>query len=257
MAAAFLLTDVVSTNLAWIAAYILRFHSDLISVYLPVTKGVPAVSRYLLLLPMISVLWPVVLYFHGLYQVKRGRSRIDEFFAIVFSVLIASTLTLGATLYVRVYYRYQPDVAPLWEYSQGVFALFVVLDVAALNLGRAALRGYLQRMWAAGYNVKRVLIAGAGELGRHVAETILAHRELGYRLVGFVDDSRRPEYGPTPVLGTLAETMDVAAAHDGGQAMAAVAAGQAIDALDGVEALVDQSLVDQRQLVGGFDTALL
>src|SRR4029453_18150063 len=53
MAAAFLLPAVVSPNLAWIAAYFLRFHSDLVSVYLPVTKGVPAVSRYLLLLPMI------------------------------------------------------------------------------------------------------------------------------------------------------------------------------------------------------------
>jgi Undecaprenyl-phosphate glucose phosphotransferase len=213
MAAAFVLTDVASTNLAWILAYFLRFHSDLVSVYLPVTKGVPELSRYLLLLPFISVFWPAVLYFHGLYQVKRGRSRIDEFFAILFSVLIASTLTLGATLYVRVYYRYQPDVAPLWEYSQGVFALFVLLDVLALNLGRAALRGYLQRMWAAGYNVKRVLIAGAGELGQHVADTITAHRELGYRLVGFVDDTRRPSHGAVPVLGSLSETMDVASAH--------------------------------------------
>ena len=44
-------------------------------------------------------------------------------------------------------------------------------------------------MWTAGYNVRRVLVAGAGELGQQVAETILAHRELGYRLVGFVDDS--------------------------------------------------------------------
>jgi Undecaprenyl-phosphate glucose phosphotransferase len=213
MAAAFVLTDIVSTNLAWVLAYFLRFHSDLISVYLPVTKGVPALSRYLILLPFISLLWPAVLYFHGLYQVKRGRSRIDEFFAILFSVLIATTLTLGATLYVRVYYRYQPEVAPLWEYSQGVFGLFVLLDVLALNLGRAALRGYLQRMWAAGYNVKRVLIAGAGELGQHVAETILGHRELGYRLVGFVDDTRRPDHGAVPVLGTFAETMDVASAH--------------------------------------------
>jgi Undecaprenyl-phosphate glucose phosphotransferase len=213
MAAAFVLTDVVSTNLAWILAYFLRFHSDLVSAYLPVTKGVPALSRYLILLPFISLLWPAVLYFHGLYQVKRGRSRIDEFFAILFSVLIATTLTLGATLYVRVYYRYQPEVAPLWEYSQGVFALFVLLDVLALNLGRAALRAYLQRMWAAGYNVKRVLIAGAGELGQHVAETITAHRELGYRLVGFVDDGRRPSHGAVPVLGNLDETMDVAAAH--------------------------------------------
>jgi Undecaprenyl-phosphate glucose phosphotransferase len=175
---------------------------------------VPALSRYLILLPFISLLWPAVLYFHGLYQVKRGRSRIDEFFAILFSVLIGTALTVGATLYLRVYHFYQPEVAPLWEYSQGVIGLFVILDVVALNLGRAALRGYLQRMWAAGYNVKRVLIAGAGELGRHVAETILAHRELGYRLVGFVDDARHPAYGPTPVLGTLGETMDVASAHD-------------------------------------------
>jgi Undecaprenyl-phosphate glucose phosphotransferase len=213
MAAAFVLTDVVSTNLAWILAYHLRFHSDLVSLYLPVTKGLPHVSRYLLLLPFISLLWPVVLYFHGLYQVKRGRSRIDEFFAILFSVLIASALTLGATLYVRVYYRYQPDVAPRWEYSQGVFALFVLLDVVALNLGRAALRAWLQRMWAAGYNVKHVLIAGAGELGRHVAETIQAHRELGYRLVGFVADAPRPAAGVAPVLGDLSQTMDVASAH--------------------------------------------
>ena len=213
MAAAFVLTDVVSTNLAWILAYYLRFHSDLVSLFLPVTKGLPHVSRYLVLLPFITLLWPVVLYFHGLYQVKRGRSRIDEFFAILFSVLIASALTLGATLYVRVYYRYQPDVAPHWEYSQGVFALFVLLDVLALNLGRAALRDWLQRMWAAGYNVKRVLIAGAGELGRHVAETIQAHRELGYRLVGFVDDAPRLATAAAPVLGDLSQTMDVAAAH--------------------------------------------
>jgi FlaA1/EpsC-like NDP-sugar epimerase len=160
------------------------------------------------------LLWPVVLYFHGLYQVKRGRSRIDEFFAILFSVLIAATLTLGATLYVRVYYRYQPEVAPLWEYSQGVFLLFVVLDVLALNLGRAAPARLPAADVGPRLQVKRVLIAGAGELGRHVAETIQAHRELGYRLVGFVDDSRRPEYGPDAVLGTLADPMDVAAAHN-------------------------------------------
>ena len=211
MAAAFVLTDVVSTNLAWILAYYLRFHSDLVSLFLPVTKGLPPVSRYLLLLPFISLLWPGVLYFHGLYQVKRGRSRIDEFFAILFSVLIASALTLGATLYVRVYYRYQPDVAPRWEYSQGVFALFVLLDVVALNLGRAALRGYLQRMWASGQNVRRVLVAGAGELGQTVADALRTHFELGYRVVGFVDDKEtRAAIGDLPVLGPLDSFLEVA-----------------------------------------------
>jgi Undecaprenyl-phosphate glucose phosphotransferase len=213
MVVIFVLTDVVSTNLAWMLAYFLRFHSSLIGAYLPVTKGVPPLSRYLLLLPVISLLWPAVLYFHGLYQVKRGRSRIDEFFAILFSVFIGSALTLGLTLYVRVYYRYQPEVAPLWEYSQGVIGLFVVIDLVALNLGRATLRGYLQRMWAAGYNLRRVLVAGTGELGHRVAETLLAHRELGYRVLGFLSDGDDRSHAGLPVLGTLDQAMEVAATH--------------------------------------------
>ena len=214
MVVVLVLLDVAVTNLAWILAYNVRFHWGPLGDLVPVTKGVPDFSRYLLLLPLFSVLWPVVLYFHGLYQVKRGRSRIDEFFGILFSVLIASGLTLGLTLYVRVYHRFQPEVAPLWEYSQAVFGIFMVIDVLALNGGRWALRAYLERLWAAGYNVRNVLVAGAGELGRTVAETIADHRELGYRVVGFIDDhdaTSRP--AGLPVLGRLDQAMEVATSH--------------------------------------------
>ncbi len=212
MVAVFVAVDLLATNLAWVLAYLLRF--DGLETLIPVTKGVPDPARYLLLMPLISLLWPAVMYFHGLYQVKRGRSRIDELFAIVFSVLIGSALVLGATLYVRVYHRFQPDVAPLWEYSQAVFALFVVMDVVLLYAGRAGLRAWLERRWAAGYNVKRVVVAGAGELGRHVAETIIAHRELGYRVVGFLDDTATGDViAGLPVLGRLNEAAEVARAQ--------------------------------------------
>ena len=212
MVAVFVAVDLVATNLAWVLAYILRF--DLLFTLIPVTKGVPDPSRYFLLMPLISLVWPAVLYFHGLYQVKRGRSRIDELFAIVFSVLIGSTLVLGATLYVRVYHRFQPDVAPLWEYSQAVFALFVLTDVLLLYSARAALRAWLERRWAAGYNVKRVVVAGAAELGQNVALTILSHRELGYRVVGFLDDTATGEVtAGLPVLGRLNEAAQVARDH--------------------------------------------
>jgi len=215
MVALLVLVDVATTTLAWVVAYFLRFHGGVIPDLLPVTKGVPEFSRYALLLPLIALLWPIVLYFHGLYQLKRGRSRIDEFFGILFSVLIASALTLGATLYLRVYHFFQPDVAPRWEYSQAVFGLFVILDVLALNGGRWTLRAWQERMWRAGYNVRNVLVAGAGELGRTVAETLTAHRELGYRVVGFLDDTTPGAAGPgaLPVLGTLDRAMDVARTH--------------------------------------------
>lgn len=214
LAAIYVLVDVLSTSSAWVLAYFLRFRADALLDVLPATKGVPPFDRYLLLVPVIVLLWPAVMYFHGLYQIRRGRSRIDEFFAILFSVLVASAFTLGATLYVRVYYRYQPDVAPLWEYSRSVFAIFFALDVLALIAGRSLLRAWLERMWAAGYNVRRVLVAGAGELGRTVAETLAAHRELGFRLVGFLDDAPNlKDRAGVPVLGTLDQATEVASAH--------------------------------------------
>ena len=195
--------DVAATCVAWLLAYALRFHEPLATL-VPVTKGVPDVSRYLLLLPLWALLWPPVLYFHGLYQIRRGRSRIDETFAILFSVLLASALTLGATLYVRVYYRFQPEVAPLWEYSQAVFALFALVDVLLISLGRSALRAWQERQWAAGENLTRVLVAGTGELGRTVAETLLQHRRLGYRVVGFLGEGPQATgHSGLPVVGTI------------------------------------------------------
>jgi Undecaprenyl-phosphate glucose phosphotransferase len=129
-------------------------------------------------------------------------------------VLIGSTLEQGATLSVRVYHRYQPEVAPLWEYRQAVFGLFVVTDIVLLYSARAALRAWLERRWAAGYNVKRVVVAGASELGRHVALTIISHRELGYRVVGFLDDTVTGEVtAGLPVLGRLNEAALVARDH--------------------------------------------
>jgi Undecaprenyl-phosphate glucose phosphotransferase len=202
LVATFVAVDVLVTALAWVLAYLLRFHA--LDGVLPVTKGLPELERYLLLLPAMAVVWPAVLYFHGLYRLKRGRSRIDEFFGIVFSVLIGSALVLGATLYVRVYYRYDPAVSPRWEYSQAVFALFVVLDVLFLNAGRWTLRAWLERQWAAGYNVTRVLVAGTGTLGKTVAEALVAHRELGFRVVGFLADAPDATgHAGVPVVGTL------------------------------------------------------
>jgi len=204
MMASFVAVDLAVTAVAWVLAYLLRFHVEAVHLLIPVTKGVPELSRYLLLLPLIAVLWPAVLYFHGMYQIKRARSRIDEFFAILFSVLIGSALVLGATLYIRVYYRYQPEVAPRWEYSQAAFAIFVVLDVLFLNAGRGAIRAWLERQWAAGYNVTRVVVAGTGDLARTVAEALLAHRELGFRVAGFLGESENASgHAGLPVIGTL------------------------------------------------------
>ncbi|MCL4821900.1 MAG: undecaprenyl-phosphate glucose phosphotransferase [Vicinamibacteria bacterium] len=202
LTAAYVAVDVLATAAAWLLAFLARFHSPLVTGWLPVTKGLPEFEPYLVLLPVIAVLWPAVLYLHGLYRMRRGRSRIDELFTLAWSVVVATAILLAFTLYLRVYWFYEPDVAPRWEFSQGVLGVFVVLDVAALATGRALFRTWLERRWAAGENV-RLLVAGAGELGRAVASTLAGHRELGYRVVGFLDDQARGPVEGLPVLGTL------------------------------------------------------
>src|SRR5262249_5083459 len=67
-------SDVGATCLALVAAYFLRFRVEIV----PVTKGVPDAASYYRLLPLIVVLWPIVYYFYGLYQVRRNRSRVEE-----------------------------------------------------------------------------------------------------------------------------------------------------------------------------------
>ncbi len=214
LVATYVVSDVVATAGAWILAYLLRFHTPSVVTLIPVTKGFPPLTDYLLLLPVMAALWPAVLYFHGMYRLRRGRSRIDDAFTTLFSVLIATGLTMGATLYVRVYYRYQPEVSPRWEYSQAVFAIFVALDVLLIGLGRTAIRAWQERQWAAGQNVTRVVVAGTGELGRTVAQALLAHRALGYRVAGFLGDEPVEAGGlELPVLGRLEDATRALETH--------------------------------------------
>ncbi len=76
------------------------------------------------------------------------------------------------------------------------------------------MREVLERRWRAGIGLKKILIAGSGDLGRLVADKILEHRELGYQIVGFVDDRAGGDhlgYRGFPLLGTLDDAAEITA----------------------------------------------
>src|SRR6185503_9685531 len=87
------------------------------------------------------------------------------------------------------------------------------LNVGFTYASREAVRELFERRWRAGIGLKRILIAGAGDLGRIVADRVLQHRELGYHVVGFLDDRAGGDsigYRGLPLLGTLAEVAEIA-----------------------------------------------
>jgi Undecaprenyl-phosphate glucose phosphotransferase len=205
-----IISDALLGLTAFIIAYALRFHTGLI----PVTKGIPPLRQYVNVLPFILILVPLAYQLQGLYRLRRGRSRVDDFFAVFVGSILAVVFGIVATLYVQTYFATNAAKEQgLFEVSQVVWGLFLVLNVLLTFASRELVREVLERRWRAGIGLKRILIAGSGELGRLVADKILEHRELGYQIVGFVDDKAGGDhlgYRGLPLLGAIDEAPEIA-----------------------------------------------
>ena len=195
---------------AFILAYLLRFHTELVPMLIPITKGTPPLRQYINVVPFIAVLVPLGFHLQGLYRLRRGRSRVDDFFAVFVGSILAVVFGVVATLYVQTYFVFRQRSA--LEVSQATWAIFLILNVLLTFASRELVREVLERRWRAGIGLKRILIAGSGELGRLVADKILEHRELGYQIVGFVDDKPAGDhlgYRGLPLLGTIEEAAEI------------------------------------------------
>ena len=209
LVAFYVVTDACLAMWAFILAYAIRFESGLV----PVTRGYPPIENYLNILPFLAVLTPVAFQLQGVYRLRRGRSRVDDFFSVFIGSILAVMLGLSSTLYVQTYYvSEQAKAAGAYEVSQLVWGMFLTLTVAFTYASREVVRELLERRWRAGIGLKRILIAGSGDLGRLVADRILQHRELGYQIIGFVDDRAGGDhigYRGLPLLGTLGEVDEI------------------------------------------------
>jgi Undecaprenyl-phosphate glucose phosphotransferase len=208
------LSDALLGVTAFVLAYAIRFHTTFAAL-VPITKGVPPLRQYINVLPFVAVLVPLGFHLQGLYRLRRGRSRVDDFFAVFVGSILAVVFGIVATLYVQTYFATGAARASgAFEVSQAAWAIFLILNIALTFASRELVREALERRWRAGIGLKRILIAGSGELGRLVADKILEHRELGYQIVGFVDDRATGDhlgYRGLPLLGTTEEAADISA----------------------------------------------
>jgi Undecaprenyl-phosphate glucose phosphotransferase len=209
LVAFFVLTDSLFGMIAFVLAYVLRFDTGLIEA----PKGYPPFTQYFNVLPLIGILVPLAFQVQGIYRLRRGRTRVDDFFAVFVGSILTVVLGIVTTLYIQAYYV--PDHLKdrgAFEVSQLVWGLFLVINVSLTYATRELVREALERRWRQGIGLKRVLVAGAGELGRVVVDKLLEHHELGYKVIGFVDDKAGGDhigYRGLPLLGTLDETGDI------------------------------------------------
>ena len=200
--------DALAGAAAFLLAYLVRFEFGII----PAPKGHPPFDQYLVLSPAVGLLVVFCYQLLGGYRLRRSRTRVDDFFTTFVGTLTAIVLGLMATLYVQVYYASpEAQAAGAYEVSRVAWVIFLGFNVGLTYGSREAVRLLMQRRFRAGIGLRRVLIAGTGDLASHVADRFLAHAEFGYRVVGFVDDTGDDHIGyrGLPLLGPLDDTEEV------------------------------------------------
>jgi exopolysaccharide biosynthesis polyprenyl glycosylphosphotransferase len=178
VAAAQVLVDTILINLGFVIAYVARYQ---LQWFRPVDDeflvpyGVFFPSSLGLTLILLLLYWA-----EGLYGPRRAW--LNDVYAIV-----RGTVTGVAALYV-LSLLYRPVLYSRLIYAYAGVAILLLL--ASARAARGFVEGQLRRR---GYGVQSVLIVGAGEVGRTIMRNIVAQPELGYQVVGFVDD--KPERG--------------------------------------------------------------
>lgn len=173
-----LLTDVVlimaSVGIAYWLRYEVQFLRD-VDFDHPLSTYVPFGLLYTLLMMMMFQIDRV-------YKHRQGRAWLDQTYSIINATAKSVVILLAATFVT------QPR-----EYSRLLLLEAGVVSILLLSIARLVENVVIQSLRARGVDVIRVIIVGAGEVGRTVMRTIAARPELGYEVIGFVDDN--PEKG--------------------------------------------------------------
>lgn len=197
------LVDVALVFLAFALAYLLRYE---VALFRPVFD--PSSRNFSAYLPYASFFaFMLLLSFqaNSLYKNIRGRSFMEELMTITGSVGNAAIILLA------LYFALQPLVT-----SRLMLAYVAGFTIILLALARAIRRVILAYFRSKGIGVQRVLIIGMGDVGKAVLRTLLSRRELGYKVVGYMDDD--PERGEVDLgrvvgLGKLENLENVLTAH--------------------------------------------
>lgn len=190
----FIVADLVVVSVAWIVAYWVRFMSG----WIPVDKGVPDFTQYLSMLLFIWLIWAFVFRRMGLYRPMRGVRRTRELWVLVNANALSILLLISMT------YLFREKSS---QFSRLVFVYFWALSTLFTVCERSVLRFILREARRKGYNLRYMLLVGAGQVAADMVSRVRLHQELGIQLVGCLSRDGAETRGPggIPVVGSYSD----------------------------------------------------
>lgn len=160
---------------------------------------------------LVLVCWSIGFSMLDIYNLKKNLDLVDELWRLCVAHAVVGLAFSGALYFLA------------RDTSRLQIVYFASLGGLLLLAFRILCRLFWRSYMAERGGVRRVLIVGAGAIGRDVATTVLAHHWTGLRLVGFVDDDKESDTAGFKALGTevgfpnfgpVETTVDVVKAHE-------------------------------------------
>ncbi|MEW6201607.1 MAG: undecaprenyl-phosphate glucose phosphotransferase [bacterium] len=183
-----LITDAVISFCIILIAYEIRVS--------PITAQahMPPMSSYIQLGYIFAFLNLYFMYVFGMYKDTRGRSGIDELFGVLKSVTVCLLLILALSFFYRDF-----------SYSRLVLAYTFILAYFLLGTSRYVLIRIERSLLRAGYGRRKLLIVGTGGHFDALVKKITEKPEIGYMILGYIEEKPSHTLAPIPLLGALQE----------------------------------------------------
>jgi len=185
----FILSDVAGILISYFYSYLFRFYAYIIPV--DPNKGIPPFKDYVYVFPLFLAIHLLIFYLQGFYKTKLKRTKIDDFLAISLNAILTILAVFAVMSYL---YSYSQGPRPLFrvtfKISHGFLFVYFIVVIFMISFLRNQIYFFMKRRYAKGLNLQNVLVIGAGEMGKAVAQKIRQYKDLGFTLKGFLDDEK-------------------------------------------------------------------
>jgi exopolysaccharide biosynthesis polyprenyl glycosylphosphotransferase len=168
-------SDALLIFVAFLTAYYLRYQAQLFLAVDPAYQQ--SLQGYWPLAFSTVVVVLVAFRFSHVYPYQPGRAWLTE----TWRIATASTAGMMFIIVVSLAFRPMLYSRLVFLYTAGLVTIFLGVSRLLILWGREYLRHY-------DIGVQRVLLVGAGNVGRMVMRTVAARPDYGLKLVGFLDD---------------------------------------------------------------------
>ncbi len=191
--------DFCLSVLAFLVAWYIRYELQWYRIVDPASYT--GFQFYLEVGVLAGVMMIIALYLEGVYRIPRGTSFLNEFYRLVTATSVVTIILMVGN------YMFQPAY-----HSRLVYGIAGFLILIFLTISRIANRQVVAWLRRRGIGTRHVLIVGAGEVSRMILRVLLAKPDLGFVVVGFLDDNPdkgEKDLGPFTALGSLTNLSQV------------------------------------------------